>query len=115
MVPVESTDGITYESWATIMAIYDGENGKNGENGKDGNDGENGKDGEDALTLVIVSSNGNYFRNNMTPGPFITRKSVRMTVSPERCLGAGNATEALRQHITLVFLRSCLWFPRTPV
>lgn len=55
MVAAESTDGIAYENWATIMAIYDGEDGKNGENGKDG---------EDALTLVIVSSNGNFFRNN---------------------------------------------------
>lgn len=45
-VNAESTDGTAYEKWVTIMAVYDGEKG------------------EDALALVIVSSNGNYFRNN---------------------------------------------------
>lgn len=63
----------------------------------------------------IQRRSGTQARSAVTPGPFITGKSVRMTVSPERCLGAGNATEAQRQHITLVFLRSRLWFPRTPV
>lgn len=41
-----ATDGTSYEDWTTIMSISDGEKG------------------EDALTLVITSSGGNYFRNN---------------------------------------------------
>lgn len=41
-----ATNGISYEDWTTIMSISDGEKG------------------EDALTLVITSSEGNYFRNN---------------------------------------------------
>lgn len=41
-----STDGSSYEDWTTIMSISDGVKG------------------EDALSLVITSSGGNYFRNN---------------------------------------------------
>ena len=41
-----ATDGTSYEDWTTIMSISDGEKG------------------EDALTLVITSSGGNYFKNN---------------------------------------------------
>ena len=41
-----STDGNSYEDWTTIMSISDGVKG------------------EDALSLVITSSGGNYFRNN---------------------------------------------------
>jgi hypothetical protein len=36
-------DGTLYEKWITIMAV---------------------SDGEDALNLIIVSTNGNYFKNN---------------------------------------------------
>lgn len=41
-----ATDGTSYEDWATIMSVS------------------NGEKGEDALSLVITSSGGNYFRNN---------------------------------------------------
>lgn len=45
-IEANSTEGTVYKNWITIMAVYDGEKG------------------EDALTLVIVSTKGNYFRNN---------------------------------------------------
>ena len=41
-----SIDGNSYEDWTTIMSISDG------------------KKGEDALSLVIFSTKGNYFKNN---------------------------------------------------
>ena len=41
-----SIDGNSYEDWTTIMSISDGAKG------------------EDALTLVIISTKGNYFKNN---------------------------------------------------
>lgn len=41
-----SIDGNSYEDWTTIMSISDGEKG------------------EDALSLVIFSTKGNYFKNN---------------------------------------------------
>ena len=41
-----SIDGSSYEDWTTIMSISDG------------------KKGEDALSLVIFSTKGNYFKNN---------------------------------------------------
>lgn len=47
-----SVDGKIYENWVTIMAIFDGEKGKDG------------APGEDALTLIITSSGGNYFKNS---------------------------------------------------
>lgn len=46
---VTSEEGQEYESWVTIMSISSGSKGEKG---------------EDALTLVITSSVGNYFRNN---------------------------------------------------
>ena len=41
-----SIDGNSYEDWTTIMSISDGAKG------------------EDALSLVIISTKGNYFKNN---------------------------------------------------
>jgi hypothetical protein len=43
----KETGEIKYKAWNTIMQALDGEKG------------------EDALNLVIASSNGNYFKNNV--------------------------------------------------
>lgn len=41
-----------------------GKDGANGTNGTNGKDGEDGKDGADAISMVIISSNGNVFKNS---------------------------------------------------
>ena len=57
---------ITINKNFSYTIAFAGANGNDGADGADGKDGENGKDGNDgadAISMVILSSNGNIFKN----------------------------------------------------
>lgn len=88
-IPVHAGDVVITKEFSFAIAKQ-GAKGKDGENGKNGEPGQNGANGADAITLVVLSSNGNIFKNTAiatTLTAHVYKGGVEVTGSALNALG----------------------------